>query len=164
MSMNKEKHSSDWDEAAAEKILQEKKGMPGALLPILHALQEKFGYIAPEFVPTIAEALNLSRAEVHGVISFYHDYRQTPPGKQVIKICRAEACQSMAGRQLENHVKQKLGLEYRGTTPAGDYTLEPVYCLGNCACAPSMMMGGKLYGRVTPEKFDALLDKKEDAA
>jgi formate dehydrogenase subunit gamma len=164
MSVNKRKNSSGWDEVVAEKILQEKRDMPGALLPILNALQKKFGYIAPEFVPAIAQALNLSRAEVHGVISFYHDYRQMPPGAQVVKLCRAEACQSMAGRNLENHVKQKLGLEYHGTTSSGDYTLEPVYCLGNCACAPSMMIDDKLYGRVTPEKFDALLDKKENPA
>lgn len=134
--------------------------MPGAMLPILNALQKIFGYIAPEFVPAIAQALNLSRAEVHGVITFYHDYRQAPPGRRVIRICRAEACQSMAGRNLENHARQKLGIEYHGTTPSGEYTLEPVYCLGNCACAPAMMVDDTLYGRVTPEKFDALLGKK----
>lgn len=163
MPTSQKKYSAIWNDSAAEDILREKKDMPGALLPILNALQEKFGYIEPEFVPVIAQTLNLSRAEVHGVTSFYHDYRQTPPGKRVIKICRAEACQSMAGRNLEDHVKQKLGIEYRGTTPSGEYTLEPVYCLGNCACAPAIMMDDKLYGRVTPEKFDTLLDKKVKA-
>ena len=152
----------EWDVARAQEILQAKKHIPGALLPILNALQEQFGYINPDFVPEMAEALNISRAEVHGVITFYHDYRQEPPGRHIVKICRAEACQSMGGRELEAHVKSRLG-GYHGKSASGEYTLEPVYCLGNCACAPALMIDGKLHGRVTKEKFDALTAKKGKA-
>lgn len=149
-----------WDAVRAQEILQAKQHLPGALLPILNALQEEFGYIDPAFVPDIAAVLNISRAEVHGVITFYHDYRQKPPGRHVVKLCRAEACQSMGGRELEAHVKSCLGTDEDGETASGDYTLEPVYCLGNCACAPAVMIDGKLHGRVTQEKFDALIETK----
>lgn len=156
-------HRPEWDAARAQEILREKRHMPGALLPILNALQEEFGYINPQFVPEVAKALNISRAEVHGVITFYHDYRQQPPGRHVVKLCRAEACQSMGGRALEDHAKSRLGTDARGETSGGDYTLEPVYCLGNCACAPAVMIDGRLHGRVTKEKFDALLAAKGKA-
>lgn len=153
----------EWDAVRAQKIVEDKKHLPGALLPILNALQEEFGYIDPKFVPEMAEALNISRAEVHGVITFYHDYRQEKPGKHIVKICRAEACQSMGGRELEANVKARLGADYHKKSLSGDYTLEPVYCLGNCACAPALMIDGKLHGRVTKEKFDALTTKKGKA-
>jgi formate dehydrogenase subunit gamma len=133
------------------------KDEPGALLPILHGVQNALGYIPPAAVPLIAEGLNLSRAEVHGVISFYHYFRDTKPGRHTIHLCRAEACQSMNQKATEAHAKKALGVEYHATTANGAFTLEPVYCLGNCACSPAMMVDGELYGRVTPERFDAIV-------
>ena len=132
---------------------------PGALLPILHGIQNRLGYIPPEAVPIIAEALNQSRADIHGVISFYHQFRSTAPGEHIIELCRAEACQAMGSRQLEAHARNTLGLEYNGTTVDRSLTLEPVYCLGNCACAPSVRIDDQIVGRVTPEKFDDLVDQ-----
>lgn len=149
-----------WDNDAALSIVQEKKTLDGALMPILHALNDEFGYVDSSVVPVIADELNLSRAEVHGVLSFYHDFRKEPAGHHVVKICRAEACQSMQGRALEDHVKRRLGVELGGTTPDRKFTLEPVYCLGLCACAPSMTIDGKPHGRVTPQRFDALIAEK----
>lgn len=131
--------------------------MPGALLPILHAVQDELGYVPPETVPVIADGLNLSRAEVHGVISFYHYFRSRPPGRHVIHLCRAEACQAQHQRRLEAHVKNRLGIDFHETTPDGAITLEPVYCLGNCACSPAMLIDGDLYGRVTDEGFDSIV-------
>lgn len=128
-------------------------GEPGPLLEILHAVQNELGRVPPEAVPQLAEALNLSRAEVHGVISFYHHFREHAPGRYVVQLCRAEACQSMNSHGLEEFVRSRLRLDYGETTPDGRVTLEPVYCLGNCACAPSMMVNGELHGRVTPERF-----------
>src|SRR5512135_308968 len=110
------------------------KDKPGALLPILHAVQDALGFVPPAAVPLIADGLNLSRAEVHGVISFYHYFRDTPPGRHTIHMCRAEACQSMNQHALEAHAKQKLGVDFHGTTANGAFSFEPVYCLGNCAC------------------------------
>lgn len=140
------------------------KDKPGALLPILHGVQDSLGYIPSESIPVIAKALNLSRAEVHGVISFYHYFRETPPGKQTIQVCRAESCQSMGSIALENHIKAKLGVDYHETTADGEYTLEPVYCLGNCACSPALLIGTDIYGRATPELFDELIANTEAAA
>ena len=142
-------------------IVARLKDLPGALLPILHAVQEALGYVPSAAVPAIAEGLNLSRAEVHGVISFYHYFRDTPPGQHTIQMCRAEACQSMNQRALESHAKQKLGVEFHGTTANGAFSFEPVYCLGNCACSPAIMIDGELYGRVTPDRFDAILAQWE---
>ena len=133
------------------------KDKPGALLPILHGIQDALGYIPPAAVPLIAEGLNLSRADVHGVISFYHYFRDTKPGRHTIHLCRAEACQSMNQKATETHAKQKLGVDFHGTTPNGAFTFEPVYCLGNCAASPAMMIDGELYGRVTPDRFDAII-------
>lgn len=146
-----------WDNDAARGIVQERKTMDGALLPILHALNDAFGYVDASAVPVIAEELNLSRAEVHGVVSFYHDFRKEPAGRHVVKVCRAEACQSMDGRTLEEHVRRRLDVEFGATSPDRRYTLEAVYCLGLCACAPAVMVDGSLHGRVTPERFDALV-------
>ena len=142
-------------------VVDRLKGKPGALLPILHGIQDVLGYIPPAAVPIIADGLNLSRADVHGVISFYHYFRDTKPGRHTIHLCRAEACQSMNQKATEAHAKQKLGVDYHGTTANGAFTFEPVYCLGNCACSPSMMVDGELYGRVTPERFDDIVSKWE---
>jgi formate dehydrogenase subunit gamma len=133
------------------------KDTPGALLPILHAIQSAVGYVPPDAVPVLANALNLSRAEVHGVISFYHYFRESPPGRHTIRLCRAEACQSVNQRGLEAYAKQALGVDFHGTTDDGAFSFEPVYCLGNCACSPAMMIDDELYGRVTPARFDALV-------
>jgi len=138
-------------------ILNEHAQRPGPLLLVLHAVQEKFGFIPAELVPEIADRLNLSRAEVHGVISFYHYFRHSSPGKHVVQICRAEACQSMGAEHLARHAQQRLGIEFHETTSDGLFSLEPVYCLGNCACSPAVMIDGALFGRVSPERFDALI-------
>ena len=142
-------------------IVARLKDLPGALLPVLHAVQEAIGYVPSAAVPAIAEGLNLSRAEVHGVISFYHYFRETPPGRHTIHMCRAEACQSMNQPALEAHAKNALGVDFHGTTANGAFSFEPVYCLGNCACSPAIMVDGELYGRVTPERFDAILAQWE---
>ena len=132
--------------------------LPGALLPILHAVQDQLGYVPTVAIPVIGEVLNLSRAEVHGVISFYHLIRSTPPGQQTLYICRAEACQSMGSRKLEQLAKQRLGIDYHQTSSDGRVSLEPVYCLGNCACAPSVMLDEQIHARVTLEHLSTLLD------
>ena len=118
-------------QATVQTIITALQDKPGALLPILHAIQDKLGYIPTDSVPAIAKALNLSRAEVHGVISFYHYFRDTAPGKQTIHVCRAESCQAMGGKHLEEHIKDSLGIDYHETTQDGKFSLEPVYCLGN---------------------------------
>lgn len=140
-------------------IVAEMKDLPGALLPILHAIQDAQGYIHADAVSIIADGLVLSRAEVHGVISFYHHFRTTQPGKHTIQVCRAEACQSMGSRQLEAHVKDKLGIGFHQTSADQQVSLEPVYCLGNCACAPSIQINDDVVGRVTTSKFDQLVDQ-----
>lgn len=142
---------------AVDGIIARHAGQPGPLLPILHAVQGEFGYVPADAVPRIAEALHLSRAEVHGVISFYHVFRQHPPGKHVLQVCRAEACQAMQCELTEAHAKQRLATDYHGTSPDGQFTLEAVYCLGNCAAAPSVMVDDKIYGRVTPARLDKIL-------
>jgi len=147
-----------WDSDRALTRIRELEHLPGALLPILHALQEEFGYIDKAAVPLVADALNLSHAEVHGVISFYHDFRHSPPGRHILRICRAEACQSMGCEKLVDHVEKKLGARVGETTPDRSFTIEPVYCLGNCALSPSVMLDGKPYGRVSAEVADFLID------
>ncbi|MCX7074606.1 MAG: formate dehydrogenase subunit gamma [Methylococcales bacterium] len=141
-------------------IVADLKDKPGSLLPILHAVQNALGYVPPETVPTIAKELNLSRAEVHGVISFYHYFRDTPAGKRTIQVCRAESCLSMGGKELENHVKTTLGIDYHETTADGQFSLEPIYCLGNCACSPAIQIGNDIYGRVSTATFDEILKEK----
>jgi formate dehydrogenase subunit gamma len=132
---------------------------PGALLPVLHGIQDELGYIPAEVIPAVAKVLNLSRAEVHGVVSFYHLFRTEPRGKRIIYICRAESCQAMGSRTLELHIKARLGIDYHETTTDGEVSLEPVYCLGNCACSPAIMIDEQVQSRVTPAIFDGLLDK-----
>jgi formate dehydrogenase subunit gamma len=146
--------------AAIEELAATHAAVPGALLPLLHAIQDELGYVPPDAVPIVARALNLSRAEVHGVVTFYHLFRTTPPGKHVLYVCRAEACQSMGARALEKHVREKLKVDFHETTADGRFSLEPVYCLGNCACSPAVMIDETVYGRVTPKRFDELLDNE----
>lgn len=134
------------------------KPQPGALLPILHAVQKEIGFVSPEAVALIASELNLSRAEVHGVVTFYHDFRQHPAGRHVVKMCRAEACQAMGGNALIGRAESQLGVQIGQTTADGNVTLEPAYCLGLCAMAPSAMVDGKPVGRLTASRVDALLN------
>ncbi|HEX3765216.1 MAG TPA: formate dehydrogenase subunit gamma [Kofleriaceae bacterium] len=134
------------------------RGLPGALLPVLHAIQDALGFVPPGAVPQIAHALNLSQAEVHGVITFYHDFRHAPPGRHVLKLCRAEACQAMGSEALASRLTRRLGIEWRETSRDGALTIEPVYCLGNCALSPALMLDGKLRGRITAEALDAIVD------
>jgi formate dehydrogenase subunit gamma len=131
--------------------------LEGSLLPILHAIQDRMGWIPARLVPLIAHELNLSRAEIHGVLTFYHYFRQHQPGRHVIYLCRAEACQAVGAVNLEAHAKRALGTDFHGTSGDGRYTLEPVYCLGNCATGPSLMIDRELHGRMTPERFDELI-------
>jgi formate dehydrogenase subunit gamma len=141
----------------ASQIATSMSTQPGALLPVLHAVQDELGYIPPETVPAIAAALNLSRAEVHGVISFYHLLRSTPPGEKTVYICRAESCQAMGSAALEQLARKQLGINFHETSADGRVSLEPVYCLGNCACSPSVMIDDKLHSRVTPDELEELL-------
>ena len=133
------------------------KTKPGALLPILHEIQGALGYIPEDAVPHIAHKLQLSRAEVHGVISFYHHFRQTPPGKFTLQICQAESCQSMGSEKLTDHARKALGIDFHQTTKDGQFSLEPVYCLGNCACSPAIMLNDDVYGRVSNERLDQII-------
>jgi formate dehydrogenase subunit gamma len=151
-------------QVTVQNITTSLKDKPGALLPILHAIQDTLGFVPDESIPTIAKALNLSRAEVHGVISFYHYFRNTKPGKNTIHLCRAESCQAMGGKHLENHVKSRLGIDFHETTADGQFSLEPVYCLGNCACSPAMQIGTEIYGRVSTESFDTTINEIEASA
>jgi formate dehydrogenase subunit gamma len=155
---------SAWDAQTARSCIAELKSKPGALLPILHALQERFGYVDKECVPIIADELNLSRAEVHGVISFYHHFRTTKPGRYTIQICRAEACQSMGADALVSHVKAHLGIDFHETTADGKFSLEPVYCLGNCACSPALMVNDEPYGCVSEQRFDGIVAELSEVA
>jgi formate dehydrogenase subunit gamma len=150
-------------EIIVQDIIASLKDLPGALLPILHKIQDRLGYIPEESVPPIAKALNLSRAEVHGVISFYHYFRETPPGKTTVHLCRAESCQAKGSKQLEAHVKNRLGIDYHETTADGAFSLEPVYCLGLCAVSPSMQIGEKLYGRASADLFDSVISEETSA-
>jgi formate dehydrogenase subunit gamma len=135
-------------EAQVAAIIEELKGLEGPLLPILHGVQEEFGYVPTAALPVIAEALNLSKAEVHGVVTFYHDYRSQPAGRHVLKLCQAEACQSMGSDAIATQVKAALGVDFHQTAADGSVTLEPVYCLGLCACAPAAMLDGEVIGRL----------------
>jgi formate dehydrogenase subunit gamma len=141
-------------------ILDEYAQVPGPLLLVLHAVQRRLGYVPQAAVPYIAERLNLSRAEVHGVLSFYHHFRRAAPGRHVIQVCRAESCQAVGAEHLARHAQQRLGIQFHETTPDGAFSLEPVYCLGNCACSPAVMIDEELFGRVSPEQFDALLAER----
>lgn len=151
-------HIADGDIAERTRaIVAGLRSLEGPMLPILHEIQDAFGYVPQEALPVIAHELNLSRAEVHGVVTFYHDYRDHPAGRHVLKLCRAEACQSMGGDALAENVKKALGIDFHQTTPDGSVTLEPVYCLGLCACAPAAMLDNEVHGRVDDELTAELL-------
>ena len=151
-------------QAAVREVCARLAVLPGALLPILHGVQRSLGYVPPEAVPVIARELNLSVADVHGVVSFYHYFRSTRAGRHVVHLCRAEACQAVGGRLLEAHAKRALGIEFHGTTADGAISLEPVYCLGNCALGPSLMIDEQLQGRVSAQRFDELMQGCRAAA
>jgi formate dehydrogenase subunit gamma len=151
--------AAPWDAAHAAEIIEARRQEPGALLPILHALSETFGYVDEQAVPAIARALNLSRAEVHGVVSFYHDFRDHRPGAHVLLLCRAEACQAMGGEALAAAARERLRLDWGETSADGSVTLEAVFCLGLCACAPAAMLDGKVVGRLDRTRLEALIDQ-----
>lgn len=146
-----------WSEASARSIIESHAAGEGGLLPALHALQDAFGYITDDAIRLLAEMFNLTRADVFGVVTFYHDFRRHPPGRHVLKVCRAEACQALGGQAVEQHVRQTLGVDWHGTTADGGVSLDPVFCLGLCASGPSAMLDGKPHGRMTPEKADRLI-------
>ena len=147
-----------WNAELAQNRIQELQKLPGALLPILHSLQEEFGYIDEAAVPLIARALNISQAEVHGTISFYHDFRRAAPGRHVLKVCRAESCQSMGCDSLIEHIQNRLGIPLGGTTEDGRITFEQIFCLGMCASSPALMLDDRPYARVSPDVADSLID------
>lgn len=146
------------ERADIDAVIAQHLQLEGPLLPILHALQQAFGHIPQQAHAPLAEALNITRAELHGVISFYHDFRESPAGRHVLKICRAEACQAMGGAALAEATLERLGLDWHGTTQDGTLTIEPVYCLGLCACAPAVMIGERVVGRVDAARMDRLLE------
>ena len=148
---------SESAQATVSQVLLSKKHLPGALLPVLHGIQDAVGHIPREAVDEIARALNLSRAEVHGVVTYYHHFRSEPAGQHVVQICRAEACQAMGAQALWDHACLRLGRNGHGTTQDGVFTLEPVYCLGLCASSPAMAVDEKVHARVGPAKFDRVL-------
>ena len=153
-----------WSHERAEAVVERHLGQRGALMPILHGLQEVFGYIDPEAVDLVAEALNLSKAEVYGVVTFYKDFRSEPPGRSIVQVCRAEACQSMGAERLARHAREQLGIDFGATTPDGSITLEQVFCLGNCALSPAVMVDGRLKGRVDDARFDELVAAARDSS
>ncbi len=148
-----------WSEARANTIIAEHAGEPGATLPILHALQEVFGHVPVEAEPLVAAALNLSRAEVHGIVTFYHDFRRHAPGRHVLRLCRAEACQAAGGDQLAAEMRRRHGIVWHETTPDGALTLEPVFCLGLCAWAPAAMRDGEGLGRLDEATLGQALER-----
>jgi formate dehydrogenase subunit gamma len=143
----------------ADEIAAAHLALEGPLLPILHAVQHEFGHIPEAAIPRIAQRLNISKAEVHGVVSFYHDFRTAPAGRHVVKLCRAEACQAMGADALVAQAEERLGIAMHETTRDGAVTLEPVFCLGLCACGPAAMIDGRIVGRLDADRLDALLDE-----
>jgi formate dehydrogenase subunit gamma len=144
------------DKLTTSGIVAEFDGKPEMLVQILQTIVTRFGWVPEETIRQLANELNLSRADVHGVVEYYHDFRTTEPGSHIVKICQAEACQAMGSRELTAHAEKSLAMSLHDTE--NDITLEPVYCLGNCACSPAVMVDGKTYGRVDAKRFDALLD------
>ncbi len=151
------------EQAAVDAAIQRHGSEPGPLIVVLHAVQDKLGFIPPAAIPEIANGLNLSRAEVHGVVTFYHYFRTRPHGRHVVQVCRAEACQARGGAALEAHAQKRLGIHFDETTADGATTLEAVYCLGNCATGPSVRIDGRMHGNVTPERFDSLTARRGSA-
>ena len=153
--------NEDYDKQSAREIIEGFENRPEMLVQILHAFLDRFGWISDEAIRQLASELNLSRADVHGVVSYYHDFRTSPPGKHVVKICEAEAWQSMGSRELSEHAQESLGLGMHESND--DVTLEPVYCLGNCACSPAIMVDGKTFGRVNADRFDEIVATMNEA-
>jgi formate dehydrogenase subunit gamma len=149
----------NWDRTAVEQIADSLKHKPGALMLVLRRVQDTLGWVPADAVPVIAKTLNLSRAEVHGVVTFYHDFRHQPPATNVIKVCRAESCQAMGAVALADHIKKRVGCDFGHSSADGTFTLDAIYCFGNCACSPAVTVNGKLFGRVTPARFDEVLAK-----
>lgn len=147
------------DSGIASEIISRFEARPELLVQVLHAFLERYGFISDEAIRQIASELNLSRAEVHGVVSFYHDFRTTPPGRHTLKICQAESCQAMGSRELTAHAEEKLGVTLSNTTEDGKVSLEPIYCLGLCACSPAVMIDNKIHSRVDANKLDGLIDQ-----
>lgn len=152
------------ERAAVADAIAACRDLPGALLPLLHHVQDALGYVPAAAVPLIADALNLTRADVHGVLSFYHHFRTSPPGRHVLQLCRAESCQAMGAIALEALARQRLGIDYHATSADGAITLEPAYCLGNCALSPALLVDGELIGRVTPQRLVELIAALEAAS
>jgi formate dehydrogenase subunit gamma len=150
--------ASKYDAAIAAEIINHFGAKPELLLQVLHAFMTRYGYIGEEAIRLIADELNLSRAEVHGVVSYYHDFRTEPAGEHVVKICQSEACQAMGSRELTAHAEKALDASIASTSDDGKVTLDPVYCLGLCACSPAVMVDGKVYGKVDADMLDALID------
>lgn len=148
---------SDAGRARIHEILADHRGVEGALLPILHAVQAEFGHVPADALPLIAADQNISKAEAHGVMTFYHDFREEPAGRRVLKLCRAEACQAVGADALADHARARTGLDWHGTTPDGALTLEPVFCLGLCACGPAALVDGQPVGRLDVARLDAIL-------
>jgi formate dehydrogenase subunit gamma len=146
-----------WNQDQADSIIAAHLGLEGPMLPILHALQEEFGFISDAAMRLVAARLNVTRAEVYGVVSFYHDFRQQPAGRHVLKLCRAEACQAMGAEANAATLLDRLGLDWGGTTPDGRLTVEPIYCLGLCACAPSALLDGEVHGRLDAAALETLV-------
>ncbi len=155
--MSDSQTTQDDSAAIIAALIAKHQQQPGALLPLLHAIQDTVGYVPESSYAPISKALSLSVAEVHGVVTFYHHFRTHKPGRHIVQICRAESCQAMGSEALEAHAKQCLGIDYHETTADGAITLEPVYCLGNCALSPSVMIDEEIYGRVSPAELDALI-------
>jgi formate dehydrogenase subunit gamma len=151
-----------YDKAAASELINEIGAAPEMLVQILNAFVEEFSYISEEAVRQIAKEVNLSRADVHGVVSFYHDHRTEPPGRHMIKICQAESCQAMGSEALTAHAEKSLGIGLHETSNDGEVTLEAIYCLGNCACSPAIMIDDRVYGRVDAKRFDDLMTATRD--
>jgi len=145
-----------------ENAIQTNMHLAGPLLPILRQVQEELSHVPESSVPAIASALNLSRAEVHGVVSFYHSFTSDPQGKHIVEVCRAESCQAMGGRNIEAKFKDELGIDFHQTTDDGNISLEAVYCLGNCACSPAVRVGEQMYGRMSEAKVEKLLAKLQE--
>lgn len=150
-------HYEPWSEDRARVVIEEFSHLEGPLMPMLHAVQETFGHVPDAIVPMLAEMLNVSRAEVHGVVTFYHDFRHEPAGRHVLKLCRAEACQAAGGDALAHHAEHRLGCKLGETTADGRVTVEPIYCLGLCATAPSAMLDGRIVARLNERRLDALI-------
>jgi len=153
---------SNYNKAAASELINEIGASPEMLVQILNAFVEEFSYISDEAIRHIADEVNLSRADVHGVVSFYHDHRTKLPGKQIVKICQAESCQAMGSNALTAHAEKTLGVTMHETSDDGEVTLEPIYCLGNCACSPAIMINNRVFGRVDTKRFDALVAATKD--